>query len=176
MEKTYLARLAAYGGDGQYSRIVDKHPLNFQFLGFIRQILSNAKILHITRNAMDTCLSCFFQNFTKSQDYSFDLLSLGIFYNQYRRLRPHWMSLLPGSIHEVNYGRLLKDPETEIMEMLQFCKLEFELGCMAFHEMQRVVKTVSFHQVRQPLYQNSKNRWLNYQRQLQPLANFLGVG
>ena len=106
MGETYLARLAAHGGDGQYPRIVDKHPLNFQFLGIIRQILPNAKILHITRNAMDTCLSCFFENFTKGQDYSFDLRSLGIFYNQYRRLMSHWMSLLPGLIHEVNYERL----------------------------------------------------------------------
>jgi hypothetical protein len=88
----------------------------------------------------------------------------------------HWVSLLPDSVHEVNYERLLQDPETEIREMLQFCNLEFEPGCMAFHETQRAVKTASFHQVRQPLYQNSKNRWLNYQRQLQPLANILGVG
>lgn len=176
MGETYLARLSAHGKGGQYIRIVDKHPLNFQFLGLIRQILPNAKILHITRDAMDTCLSCFFQNFTKGQDYSFDLRSLGTFYNQYRRLMSHWVSLLPGSIHEVNYERLLQDPETEIKEMLQFCNLEFEPGCMVFHETQRVVKTASFHQVRQPLYQNLKNRWLNYQRQLQPLANMRGVG
>lgn len=129
MGETYLARLAAHGGDGQYSRIVVKHPLNFQFLGIIRQILPNAKILHITRNAMDTCLSCFFENFTKGQDYSFDLRSLGIFYNQYRRLMSHWKSLLLGLIHEVNYERLQQDPETEIKEMLQFCNLEFENHC-----------------------------------------------
>lgn len=175
MGKTYLDRLARHCNAGQYARIVDKHPLNFQYLGFIKQVLPNAKILHITRDAMDTCLSCFFQNFTKGQEYSFDLGNLGYFYNNYRRLMSHWLHLMPGSVYEINYERLLADPEQQIRQLLQFCGLEYEPECMAFHETQRTVKTASFHQVRQPLYQNSRNRWLNYRQQLQPLAGILDL-
>lgn len=175
MGKTYLDRLARHCDDGQYVRIVDKQPLNFQYLGFIKQILPNAKIVHTTRDAMDTCLSCFFQNFTQGQEYSFNLSHLGYFYTHYRRLMSHWLRLLPGSIYEINYERLLGNPEQEIKQLLQFCDLPYEPECIAFHRTQRTIKTASFHQVRQPLYQNSRNRWLNYKQQLQPLAHVLGV-
>jgi tetratricopeptide (TPR) repeat protein len=175
MGKTYLDRLVRHCDDGQYARIVDKHPLNFQYLGFIRQILPNAKIVHTTRDAMDTCLSCFFQNFTQGQEYSFNLSNLGHFYNHYRRLMSHWLHLMPGSICEINYEQLLTHPEQEIRRLLQFCGLPYEPGCMAFHQTQRAVKTASFLQVRQPLYQHSRNRWLNYRQQLQPLASILDI-
>ena len=173
--KAYLQRLVKHCKEGEFTRIVDKHPLNFQYLGFIKQILPNAKILHITRDPMDTCLSCFFQNFNKGQEYSFELGNLGYFYNNYRRLMSHWSSLIPDSIREINYERLLADPEKEIRQLLQFCGLAYEPDCMDFHQTQRTVKTASFHQVRQPLYQSSRNRWLNYRQQLQPLAHALGV-
>jgi hypothetical protein len=87
----------------------------------------------------------------------------------------HWLHLMPGSICEINYEQLLTHPEQEIRRLLQFCGLPYEPGCMAFHQTQRAVKTASFLQVRQPLYQHSRNRWLNYRQQLQPLASILDI-
>ena len=70
--------------------IVDKHPLNFRFLGLLRAMIPGAKVVHVRRHPLDTCLSCFFQNFTKGQDYSFNLSNLGQFYIDYQRLMNHW--------------------------------------------------------------------------------------
>ena len=39
--------------------ILDKNPLNFQWLGFIRIFFPNAKIIHCSRNLKDTALSIY---------------------------------------------------------------------------------------------------------------------
>ena len=158
-----------------HQRIVDKHPLNFQFVGLILDMLPNARVIHTTRHPLDTCLSCFFQNFTKGQHYSFDLTALAEFYVDYRRMMSHLDMVYPGRILEVNYETLLGDLEDETRRMLDFCGLEFEDACLAFHETDRVVKTASFYQVRQPLYQSSRGRWQYYREELAPVAEILGI-
>ena len=91
----YLKHIQALVDDKRVTRILDKHPFNFQFIGLIFSMFPKAKIIHTVRNPLDTCLSCFFQNFTKGQDYSFDLRALGYFYNNYSRLMEHWESVYP---------------------------------------------------------------------------------
>jgi tetratricopeptide (TPR) repeat protein len=171
----YLNRLKRLTPGEEYARVVDKHPLNFQFVGLIMHLFPNAKIIHSTRHPLDTCLSCFFQNFTKGQDYSFDLIKLAHFYNDYRRMMEHWQMMFPGRIHNVAYESVLEDQERETRRLLDFCDLEFEQGCIAFHETDRSIKTASFMQVRRPIYQSSKNRWRNYERQLAEVARTIGV-
>ena len=169
----YLNRLSRIVAD-DYPRIIDKHPLNFMFVGLIFLMLPKAKIIHTIRNPLDTCISCFFQNFTKGQDYSFDLKSLGNFYNDYRRLMSHWNLLFGDRIIEVAYEDLLADPRLETGRLLDYCQLEYEDACATFHETERVVKTASFLQVRRPIYQTSKDRWKNYSSLLNDLARLIG--
>lgn len=171
----YIRRLNLLTKGQQYARIVDKHPLNFQFIGLILHLFPNAKIIHTTRHPLDTCLSCFFQNFTKGQDYSFDLITLAHFYNDYRRLMEHWQMMFPGRILNVAYESMLDGQEAQTRRMLDFCDLEFEQGCIAFHETDRAIKTASFMQVRQPIYHSSRNRWQNYATQLTEVARIIGV-
>jgi len=175
LAKQYLERVARVVDINRYERVVDKHPLNFQFVGLIFHLFPNARIIHTVRNPFDTCLSCFFQNFTKGQHYSFDMLKLGHFYNDYNRLMEHWDVMFPGKIQTIRYESLLEDPERETRRMLDFCGLPFEDACLNFHETERVVKTASFLQVRQPIYKTSKNRWRNYASHLGELARILGV-
>ncbi|MBD3646685.1 MAG: sulfotransferase [Pseudomonadales bacterium] len=171
----YLDRVAAVLPEEQFDRVVDKHPLNFQFVGLILSILPNAKIIHTVRHPLDTCLSCFFQNFTKGQHYSFDLVKLAHFFNDYKRLMEHWQTVFGDRILTVSYETLLDDLESETRRVLDFCDLEFEEACLNYHETRRVVKTASFMQVRQPIYKTSLNRWRNYAQELQPVAEILGL-
>jgi tetratricopeptide (TPR) repeat protein len=175
LAEAYLLRLKELSDGGDYERIVDKHPLNFQFVGLILQLFPNAKIIHTMRNPLDTCLSCFFQNFTKGQDYSFDLVRLAHFFNDYRRLMEHWHTMYPGKILNIQYENVLENQEEETRRLLAFCGLPFEEACLEFHRTQRVVKTASFLQVRKPLYQTSRNRWRNYSKHLAEVARILGI-
>jgi tetratricopeptide (TPR) repeat protein len=155
--------------------IVDKHPLNFRFLGLLRAMIPGVKIVHVSRHPLDTCLSCFFQNFTKGQDYSFNLTDLGQYYLDYQRLMNHW-SAVPGlNIHTVTYESLLASPQSVIESLLAFCELPFEPACLRFYDTIRTVSTASFNQVRQPIYQTSKARWRHYAQHLGPLARMLDL-
>ncbi len=171
----YRERIAKIEASQTYARVVDKHPLNFQFLGFILQMFPRATIIHTRRHPLDTCLSCFFQNFTSGQHYSFDMKNLALFYLNYDRLMEHWMQLFPGRILEVEYETLLADQDAQTRRILDHCGLDFEEACMNFYKTDRVVKTASFLQIRKPLYRTSVGRWRNYASQLGMLASALGV-
>jgi len=155
--------------------VVDKHPLNFQYLGYMHWLWPQAPIIHVVRDPLDTCVSCFFQNFTHGQNYSFDLTHLGLFYQEYRRLMRHWSEDLKGAVTEVHYERLVEDPESSIRRLLERCDLSFETACLSFHSTERVVETASFRQVRQPLYRHAIGRYKAYAAYLLPLARALGL-
>ncbi len=171
----YLVRLREMADDPVVTRYVDKHPLNFQFVGLIYAMFPNARVIHTVRNPLDTCLSCFFQNFTKGQDYSFDLTALAHFYNDYRRIMEHWETVYPGRIYTVRYEDMVENQEEETRRLIDFMGLEFEQACIDFHMTDRKVSTASFLQVRKPIYKTSRKRWVNYREELSELARIIGV-
>lgn len=159
----------------EFPNVVDKHPLNFMYIGLIFLMFPNAKIIHTTRHPLDTCLSCYFQNFSKGQDYSFDLDTLGDFYLDYQRLMSYWHLLFPGKILDLSYEEVIDDQEPATIRLLEYCQLPFEESCLNYHQTQRSVRTASFLQVRQPIYQTSRGRWQNYEKELEGLALRIGL-
>ncbi len=168
---SYLKRLKELSNN--HARVINKHPLNFKHIGLILLMFPNAKIIHTIRNPLDTCLSCFFQNFTKGQHYSFNLEHLAAFFNHYKVLINHWETLYPGKIFSFSYERLIFRQETITKELLNFCDLKWENQCLSFYETKRNVTTASKFQVRQPLYRGSLKRWRHYEAHLQPLIKAL---
>lgn len=151
------------------ARVTDKMPHNFLGLGLIDLLFPEARIIHCTRDPIDTCLSIYFLHFNKHHAYSHNLEHLGLYYKQYRRLMAHWKDVLRVPLLEVNYERLVAEPETTIRNLIQFIGLEWDDRCLRFHESKRTVATPSYDQVRQPLYKKSINRWKHYERHLGPL-------
>ncbi len=158
------------------SFVTDKAPHNFQALWLIALLYPRAIILHSVRNPIDTCLSCFFQNFVTEHAYTDDLRALGQHYNYYRAMMAHWESVLPVPIHPVVYEDLVADPETRIPQLLACCGLEYEPACLEFHRTERAVKTASAHQVKRPMYRTSVEKWRRYERHLEPLLEELEQG
>ncbi len=175
--KRYLQQLARLAGrDGcNPQRIIDKHPLNFQHLGFIFDMLPGARVIHTRRDPLDTCLSCYFQNFSRGQDYSFDLGALAQFYLDCQRIMQHWQQLYSDRIFVLDYERLVADQESESRRMMAFLGLDWEDALLDFHRTEREVKTASFMQVRQPVCGRSVSRWRHYQPFIARLAGDLGV-
>ncbi len=155
-------------------RIVDKHPLNFLNLGLIHLMFPKARVIHCRRDVLDTCLSCYFQNFTNGQEYSFDPEDLGFYYRHYRRLMTHWTKVLPEKPFDLNYEELVADHEPVARKLLAFVGLDWHDDCAAFHRTERTVQTASRWQVRQPIYRTSVRRWRNYERHIGPLIDALG--
>jgi Sulfotransferase family len=156
-------------------RITDKMPANYLALGLIPLLLPRAKIIHVQRNPADTCVSCFTRLFNRHQDATYDLAELGHHYGLYARLMDHWRRILPaGSFLEVQYEDIVADTEYQARRLIDFCGLEWNSACLAFHKNKRSVRTASVTQVRQPIYNSSVHRWKHYEKFLEPLLASLG--
>ena len=150
---------------------IDKMPNNFPYIGLIKMILPNAKIIDARRNPLDGCFSCFKQFFAKGQHFTYDLDDIARYYKDYERIMQFWNSLYPNSIHTIKYENVIDNAELEVKRLLNFLNLDFEESCMDFYKSKRPVKTASSEQVRQPIYKSGVNYWKNYDSYLIELKN-----
>lgn len=169
--ETYLENTRRQRGSAPF--FTDKMPNNFAYVGFIKTILPNAKIIDARRHPMDSCLGCYKQHFAKGQTFTYDLFELGEFYLEYDQLMNHWDEVLPGEVLRVQYESVVEDLEAEVRRILDFCHLPFEDACLSFHETKRAVRTASSEQVRQPIYRRSVQTWKRYGDRLTDLREIL---
>ncbi len=168
----YLTAARAVAPDAP--RITDKMPGNYIFAGFIHVALPHARMIHVQRDPIDTCLSCFTHLFTEGLTWSYDLADLGREYRAYEGLMQHWRSVLPeGAMLEVRYEDFVADFEPQARRLLAYCGLDWDERCLAFHATERPVRTASATQVRQQLYRTSVGRWRRYEPWLGPLLDAL---
>jgi len=154
----------------------DKMPYNFMFVGLIALAMPNAKIIHCTRDPLETCFSIYKQNFSGGHAYSNNLSDLGQYFNSYQALMTHWQSLFADQIYEANYECMVDDSENGIKNLLAFCDLEPEAACFEFHKNKRAVRTASVAQVRQPIYRDAMKASTPYLEYLKPLIEVLESG
>ncbi|PTB20600.1 hypothetical protein C9I57_12275 [Trinickia symbiotica] len=172
--QAYLARVAPLAGGR--SLLIDKMPGNFLYAGMIPLIVPGARIVHVRRDPVDTCVSCYTKLFAGHQPFAYDLAELGAFYRHYERLMAHWRELLPRDVFiETEYEAVVDDLESEARRLIGWLGLPWDDACLNFHHNRRVVRTASVNQVRQPIYRTSKGRWRAYARYLDPLLEALGV-
>jgi tetratricopeptide (TPR) repeat protein len=170
----YLARLRPLAP--QATRITDKMPANFALVGFIHLALPEARIIHVRRNPIDTCLSCFSTLFTMGHPYTYDLAELGRYYRGYQQTMEHWQKALPaGVILDVQYEDMVTDLEAQARRMLEHCCLQWDDVCLSFYKTKRAVSTASAAQVRRRVYDTSVGRWRAHQGSLQPLLHALDI-
>ncbi len=164
----YLEQLES--GRASASRIVDKMPENFHYLGLINILFPSARIIHIRRNAIDTCLSCYFHSFT-ALSWTYDLEWIAARYLQYRDTIDMWKTLLPtGVMLEIDYEELVAEPEKLARAMLEHINLPWDAACLDFHTSAGNIRTASVWQARQPVYKTSVKRWHHYADDIGELA------
>jgi tetratricopeptide (TPR) repeat protein len=156
-------------------RIVSKPISNMQYAPYMHLALPGAKMIHIQRDAVDTCLSCFtniFEGITQPQTYDMDVL--GDYYQRYVALMEHWNTIMPGEILNITYEEIIEDTESSARKIIDFLGLEWSDKCLEFYKNESTVKTASVTQVRQPIYKTSIAKWKKYGHSLDPLIKALG--
>lgn len=172
MGQRYVQQLKQRAPDAPH--ITDKMPANYLGVGMIHLMLPNARIVHVRRNPVDTCVSAFTRLFNRSQHQSYDLRELGKYYMDYLSIMAHWREVLPaGSFYEIQYEDLVANQEEESRKLVAFCGLDWNDACLDPHKTERNVKTASVTQVRQPVYKTSVERWRVYEKFLGPLLEEL---
>lgn len=142
-----------------HHKTVDTTPTYFRHLGLLATLFPNAKYIHCTRNPLDQCLQIFFSYFTSGHAYSYDLQSLGNYYNLYREQMSYWKSVLDIDILDVSYEDLLDDPQKVQDNIFQFIGFDNrDRDCFLAEISQR-----------------EKGRWKCYEEYLYLLAEIVGT-
>jgi tetratricopeptide (TPR) repeat protein len=157
----YLQEVSEFKSTGKL--LTDKRPDNFLYLGLIKTLMPEAKIIWTRRFIFDNCLSVFFLRLGPSMSYATKIENTLHFYKQQEKLMNHWISLFGEDVLPFDYDDLVSDPESNIRKLLAFSGLSWQASCVDFHQSENQVKTASVWQVRQPLYKRSSGRWKNYQ-------------
>jgi len=165
--KQYITRIRKYSANAKF--ITDKMPHNFLYIGFVRAILPNARIIHCTRDPMDNCLSIFKTHLKNVHGYADNMSELGQYYRMYLELMKYWRATLPEFVYDQSYEDLVRSQREQVSKLLQHCGLDWDDACVDFHKTRRKVKTASNAQVRRPIYNDSVELWKRYEKQLEPL-------
>jgi tetratricopeptide (TPR) repeat protein len=174
MARDYLGRLTASTGGAL--RVIDKMPANFLYAGLIHAAFPRARIIHMQRHPLDTCLSIYFQNFFNMARYGNDLDDLAHYYGEYVRITRHWRAVLPATaLLEIPYEGLIEDQEGWTRRMVDFIGLPWDPKCLDFHQTERVVITASRWQVRQKISRASVGRWHHYEKYVGPLRALIDL-
>ncbi len=162
LERDYLAVLNAVAGPSD--RISDKQPLNYELLGLIHTVFPKAKIIHIRRNAVDTCLSIYSTHFGGGPNFAYKQDNIVFHYREYLRLMEHWRAVLPAeNFFEMDYEQLVADKENVVRQVIEFCGLPWDDACLHHDEKVSMVTTPSRWQARQPVYSSSVEKWRHYE-------------
>jgi hypothetical protein len=158
----YLQLLRSIGPGA--SRVTDKMPSNFLWIGLVHRLLPGARVIHCRRNPIDTCLSIYSTHFAHNWAGASDREDLASYYRQYLRLMEHWRAVIPAErLLDVDYEEATADPESVARRLIDFCGLTWDAACLRPERNPDAVRTASKWQARQPIYRSAVERWRNYE-------------
>ena len=166
----YLEKISNY--DSSNKIFTDKTPLNFRFIGFIKYLFPNAKIINCKRDPLDVTWSNFKNYFSRALPFTNDLSDIANFYILHKDLMNFWRKKFPQFIYDIAYSNLVKNSKIEIEKLLNFCELNWDENCLNHHENDRAIKTASSTQARKPIYKSSiksSDRYKDYLKNVKHL-------
>ncbi|MCJ9430284.1 tetratricopeptide repeat-containing sulfotransferase family protein [Kordiimonas marina] len=167
----YLATTRTVRGD--LPRFVDKLPVNYLYLPLIFAAFPNARVIHVTRDAADSCFASFKQLFADAYFHSYDQEEMARHYGRYSRLMAHWRDLLGDRVLEVAYEDVVADIPANARKIIEYLGLEWQDACENFHMQETAVTTASAAQVREKAHTRSVGRWREFEPYLGPMLSAL---
>ena len=165
LRKIYLERLVKIS-DKPY--IIDKMPINFFWIGYIKKIFPNAKIINTIRNPIATNFSIFKTLFSEgSLCFSYDQDDIINFYNMYKKFMEFWLKEYPGEILDVRYEDFVSNSRNEAQKIFDYVGLDYPSDCLDLKNNYRSIMTASDLQVRGKIYQDSSDGWTKYESHLE---------
>lgn len=150
LRQDYLNAVKPYL-EGSPDFFIDKNPNNFLHIGLIKVLFPEAKIINLIRHTTDNAISVYKQHFSRGHDYSYNLRDIEVYWNGYYEIMQHWDRLYGSELYHISFETLVKEPETQIRDLLEYCNLSFSQDCIDFHKSTRTVLTPSAAQVRRPM-------------------------
>ncbi len=119
--ESYVRYITALAPEG--ATVIDTMPMNFMLVGFIRNMLPNARIVHAVRDPLQQAVALFEKCFRRpAHGYTCDLRELQAYYLSYGRMMSLWDRLYPGAVFHADVAELMHDPG-RVSDLLEFCGL-----------------------------------------------------
>ena len=150
--------------------VVDKMPDNYHNIGWINLLFPQARIIHARRDMRDVAMSCWQTQFGSIR-WACHIEHLVARFESYVDLIEHWQSVFPQGFLETDYESLVEDQEAGSRRLIEYIGLPWDEVCLTFYESDRLVRTASITQVRQPIYRTSVAKWAPYQEWIPELIN-----
>lgn len=146
------------------SRLTDKRPDNFLYIGLIKAVLPSAKFVVTERDWRDIAISTFSVRLGRGQGYATSIEDIRHYFGLQTELIDFWETLLGSDLKRVSYEDLILQPQQTVSELLDWLGERWDDRCLSFHKLKNSVRTASVWQVREPLHDKSIGRWRNYQK------------
>lgn len=158
--------------------IIDKMPIRTVYAGVIWRLFPDAKFILCLRHPCDVVLSNFMQHYNVSNILAsfYSLEGSARLYDRVMSLWQIYASKLPLDYHVVHYEGLVDDLKAEVGSVLEFLGLPWDESVLDYAGRARGrgrINTNSYHQVTEPIYSRSRDRWRAYDTQLDPLMKYL---
>lgn len=148
----------------------DKMPLNQLHLPLLRLVLPEAPFIYARRHPLDIFVSHMAYFLPNGGHYASSLETLAEHYIGVDTLAQHYKAVLPmGPYLEVKYEDFVAGAPEQLARIFELLGLKLEPACIDFHENPRTARTISYSQVRTPLYDSSIGRYKNFRRHLAPV-------
>ncbi len=153
--------------------ITDKAPLNFRWIGIIKSLFPNSKIVYCTRDPFENSWSIFKNEFEQGMFFSNSFNDIVDYYKLHNQIMKFWKDEFGADIFELKYEDLINNSDQKIKSLIKYCGLSWENQCLEFYNNKKSIKTVSFLQARKPIYKDSLKGSNKYEKYLSQLGNIL---
>ena len=155
-------------------KVLDKSMSTPQSIGTILTVFPNACFIHCSRHPMETAWSIYSLYFgEKRVPFSNSFEGIAAHFEAHEAIMRFWRERLPDQILAVRYEELVDQPRKVATKALNHIGLEWHPDCEEFHSHDRMVRTASLTQVRQPIYKTASQKWCHYEEHLKPLQILL---
>ena len=156
----YFDFIKNFKSDNNY--ITDKGLFNFQWIGFIKILFPDAKIINCVREAKDNCFSIYKNLFENEGHWCYNKKELIDCYKLYADLMKFWNKKIPGEIYDIKYEDLITNPELKIKDLISAAGLDWDDKCLRYNENKSIIKTLSVNQARKKIYSTSLSLYEKY--------------
>ena len=85
--------------------------------------------------------------------------------NNYFEITENFSKRYPNFIYQLQFEKLVNDPETESKKLMKFCALPWDKKCLEFYKRKDLIsKTTSNVQIRKAIYKHSLDKYLPYKQ------------
>ncbi|WP_376696756.1 sulfotransferase [Wenzhouxiangella sp. EGI_FJ10305] len=179
LSQRYRENLAEYLPDDRRPElIIDKMPLRILDAAFIRRLLPRATFILALRHPCDLIISNHMQLF-EATDTLIHTTTLEGTVRLYEAVMTAWEAIAPtvaDRLTRIRYEDLVADPEAELRRICEFLDLSWHPGLVDTQQRTRErgrIRTPSYQQVSEDIYQRAAGRWHRYRRHLEPYMQTL---